>query len=74
MQKNETNTVALSSREILKKINVLDKRIQKYERELIQIEFQWKKKKDSVESVKKDFGNYLHLMYKTPDKEIKKES
>ena len=70
----------LTKRDILKKINLIDSRIKKNERESKQIELQWAKKKDSIRLLKKDFEIHLQLLQATPqksditvDKEVKDE-
>jgi len=67
---NESNKEdkVFTKRDILKKINLIDGRIKKNERELKQIHLQWKKKKDSIEILKKDFEIHLHLLHRAPEK------
>ena len=57
-----------TKREILKKINIINSRIEKNERELKQIELQYKKKKDFIVVLKKDFEIELELMQEAPAK------
>ena len=64
---NENNKV-LTKREVLKKINFIDRRIKKNERELKQIELQWKKKKGSITLLQKDFEILLQLLHSAPEK------
>ena len=63
---NKKNKV-LTKRDILKKINFIDHRIKKNERELKQVHIQWKKKKDSIEILKKDFETHLQLLHTAPE-------
>ena len=64
---NKENKV-LTKRDILKKINLIDSRIKKNERELKQVHLQWKKKKDSIVQLKKDFEIHLQLLHTAPER------
>ena len=63
-------TKAVTKREALKKINSIDTRIKRSERELKQLELQWKNKNDSLASLKKDFETALNVLQNASDKPI----
>jgi hypothetical protein len=75
-ENNNKENKILTKREILKKINLIDSRIKKSEQELKLIELKWKKKKDSITLLKKDFETHLQFLHTSPEKSdiVDKES
>jgi xylose isomerase len=59
-------------RETLQKINQIDTRLQKLEKELKHIELSWKKKSDTIEKLKVELNTYIEIL--VPSSQTNKEN